>query len=192
VGGLIPLLIWSLGVLLGAPTAQGTTPAPRPPRKTMEQQRLLRALDRALALPSPLDRSARFRIWRIARLLEHVADPRVGRAWERLTEGGRDRDRANLLLFHRRERPDVPLGVEADPLPGPETTVELSLAWWGQRRFRECAALLRRAVSTWPEEARFRDNLAWLEMRLPNARAAAGGDERAAALTALILRGPSP
>ena len=133
---------------------------PAPPAWTADLVRL----EALMEVAAPADPAWIARVFTALGTLEHAPAERVLRAWEMLAGEENDVGRANLILFQRRHR--LPLeAVEA--WEGPESTLERILALWGENRLKQTRAALEKAVTRYPEETRFQDNLLWLDLSPP-------------------------
>ncbi|MFQ5748814.1 MAG: hypothetical protein ACE5H3_05065 [Planctomycetota bacterium] len=128
----------------------------------------LARLENLLQAPRPGILSWRRQLFETLRRLEGSMSPRAqARArsgWGLLAASGEDKDRANLVLYQRRH--DLPL-LPPEPEEGPETTLERCLAHWGREDGGAARSALRKAAARFPEDARFAENLLWLDLQPP-------------------------
>jgi len=130
--------------------------------------RPLGRLETLLLEPQPASLGWRKQVFQTLRRLESAPSPevvaKVQRGWEFLASTGQDKNRADLVLYQRRH--DLPL-LASEPGEGPETVLERCLADWGREDGTAARARLRKAVSRFPEDARFAENLLWVDLQAP-------------------------
>lgn len=163
-GGLV-LHVLVVGVLLLRPGATGDS---------------LGQLEDLLADPAPKSADWRTDVWHQVRVLEHSKSPLVLAGWSALAASGNPSDRANLLLYQRRHGG---LSDWDNPLESAEVAVEWALGLWGNQQLPVADSFLAAATLEFPDDSRFRDNLAWLRMKAPNLDRQ--DDQRAVALQIL-------
>jgi hypothetical protein len=124
----------------------------------------LEALHALLDAPRAEERDWRVSVWEHLIRLEHAGEDVVLRGWEALAASGADPDRANLMLYQRRQ--GLPRVAES-PDDGVELTLERCLAAWGDRDLARTRALLQAALQRFPQDTRLRENLLWLDLESP-------------------------
>lgn len=141
-----------------------------------------------LAAPRPAEAGWRGMLHQSLARLDHADPALAGAGWELLDGSGRDADRANRILYLRRQGLPLPAPAVGE---GVDSALERALAAWGAGRLEEAAERLRAALAQWPGDDRLAPNLAWLERRPPPALAR-GADARGCALAVLAARRAIP
>ena len=152
-------LIW-IFVLLGTMRDFGQEP--------ISQQHVER-VRQLLQTPHPEDVRWLKTLFQSLTRLEHGPTDLMRQGWAWMAKEGTDAAQSNYILYCRRHQLPLPAPSLAE---GADSTLERALALWGEGKLEACGEALQAGYTRYPQDARYRNNLLWLNMKPPHTLAA--------------------
>ncbi|MDA0667514.1 MAG: hypothetical protein O3A95_07660 [Planctomycetota bacterium] len=152
---MVGLILWLWGIFAPETTAlQGPLP-----ERHVERVRVL------LSEPHPERLPWRKALFQSLTRVEHGPPDLVREGWVYMAAEGTDTAQANFILYCRRQGlplPEIRLTERAN------SDLERALSLWGEGRLSETQEALKTGLQAYSGDSRFRGNLDWLSMDLPN------------------------